>query len=206
MLLLNRRGYSTYLSCKSCGYTFKCPNCDITLTYHKTSGMLRCHYCGYAENKLDVCPSCKERDITSMGLGTERLEEEIKRIFPLSKILRMDADTTTTKGSHNRIIEEFNSGNYNILVGTQMISKGLNFPCVTLVGVINADSSLNIPNYRSSEVTFSLLDQVIGRAGRGEKEGCAIVQTFNPDHYSILCAQNHDYKSFYEKEMKVRKT
>lgn len=205
MLLLNRRGYSTYLSCKSCGYTFKCPNCDITLTYHKTSGMLRCHYCGYAENKLDVCPSCKERDITSMGLGTERLEEEIKRMFPLSKTLRMDADTTTTKGSHNRIIEEFNSGNYNILVGTQMISKGLNFPNVTLVGVINIDSSLNIPNFRSSEVTFSLLDQVIGRAGRGEKEGCAIVQTFNPDHYSILCAQNHDYKSFYEKEMRVRK-
>lgn len=205
MLLLNRRGYSTYLSCKSCGYSFKCPNCDITLTYHKTSGMLRCHYCGYAENKPVICPSCKERDITSMGLGTERLEEEIKRMFPLSKTLRMDADTTTTKGSHNRIIEEFNSGNYNILVGTQMISKGLNFPNVTLVGVINIDSSLNIPNFRSSEVTFSLLDQVIGRAGRGEKEGCAIVQTFNPDHYSILCAQNHDYKSFYEKEMKVRK-
>ena len=126
-------------------------------------------------------------------------------MFPLSKTLRMDADTTTTKGSHNRIIEEFNSGNYNILVGTQMISKGLNFPCVTLVGVINIDSSLNIPNFRSSEVTFSLLDQVIGRAGRGEKEGCAIVQTFNPDHYSILCAQTHDYKLFYEKEMKVRK-
>ncbi len=205
MLLLNRRGYSTYLSCKSCGYSFKCPNCDITLTYHKTSGMLRCHYCGYAENKPVICPSCKERDITSMGLGTERLEEEIKRMFPASKTLRMDADTTTTKGSHNRIIEEFNSGNYNILVGTQMISKGLNFPNVTLVGVINIDSSLNIPNFRSSEVTFSLLDQVIGRAGRGEKEGCAIVQTFNPDHYSILCAQNHDYKLFYEKEMKVRK-
>ena len=205
MLLLNRRGYSTYLSCKSCGYTFKCPNCDITLTYHKTSGMLRCHYCGYAENKNVVCPSCKQKEITSLGLGTERVEEEIKRIFPFSKTLRMDADTTTTKGSHNRIIEEFNSGNYNILVGTQMISKGLNFPCVTLVGVINADSSLNIPNYRSSEVTFSLLDQVIGRAGRGEKEGCAIVQTFNPEHYSILCAKNHDYKTFYEKEMKVRK-
>ena len=205
MLLLNRRGYSTYLSCKSCGYTFKCPNCDITLTYHKTSGMLRCHYCGYAENKLDVCPSCKERDITSIGLGTERLEEEIKRIFPLSKTLRMDADTTATKGSHSKIIEKFSSGNYNILVGTQMISKGLNFPCVTLVGVINADSSLNIPNYRSSEVTFSLLDQVIGRSGRDKMEGCALIQTFNPEHYSILCAKNHDYKSFYEKEMKVRK-
>ena len=205
MLLLNRRGYSTYLSCKSCGYTFKCPNCDITLTYHKTSGMLRCHYCGYAENKLDVCPSCKERDITSIGLGTERLEEEIKRIFPFSKTLRMDADTTATKGSHSKIIEKFSSGNYNILVGTQMISKGLNFPCVTLVGVINADSSLNIPNYRSSEVTFSLLDQVIGRSGRDKMEGCAIIQTFNPEHYSILCAKNHDYKTFYEKEMKVRK-
>lgn len=205
MLLLNRRGYSTYLSCKSCGYTFKCPNCDITLTYHKTSDMLRCHYCGYAENKKVICPSCKQKEITSLGLGTERVEEEIKRIFPFSKTLRMDADTTSTKGSHNKIIEKFSSGNYNILVGTQMISKGLNFPCVTLVGVINADSSLNIPNYRSSEVTFSLLDQVIGRSGRDKMEGCAIVQTFNPEHYSILCAKNHDYKTFYEKEMKVRK-
>lgn len=205
MLLLNRRGYSSYLSCSNCGYTFKCPNCDITLTYHKTSNMLRCHYCGYADNKKDVCPSCKEKSIKQIGSGTEKVEEEIKKIFPLASVLRMDRDTTSKKGSHFKIIDDFNSGKYDILVGTQMISKGLNFPNVTLVGVINADSSLNIPNFRASENTFSLLDQVIGRAGRHEKEGKAIIQTFNPNHYSIVYASKHDYKSFYEKEMIIRK-
>lgn len=205
MLLLNRRGYSSYLSCSNCGYTFKCPNCDITLTYHKTSNMLRCHYCGYADNKKDMCPSCKEKSIKQMGSGTEKVEEEIKLMFPNASVLRMDRDTTSKKGSHFKIIDDFNSGKYDILVGTQMISKGLNFPNVTLVGVINADSSLNIPNFRASENTFSLLDQVIGRAGRHEKEGTAIIQTFNPNHYSIVYASKHDYKSFYEKEMIIRK-
>ncbi len=205
MLLLNRRGYSNYLTCQNCGYTFKCPNCDITLTYHKTSGMLRCHYCGYAENKKDVCPSCKEKGIRQIGIGTEKLEENILSVFKGAKVLRMDADTTSKKGAHHKIINEFNNGNYDILVGTQMISKGLNFPNVTLVGVINADSSLNIPNFRSSERTFSLIDQVTGRAGRVDKEGEAIVQTFNPEHYSIVCASNHDYKTFFAKEMFIRK-
>lgn len=205
MLLLNRRGYANYLTCNNCGFVFKCPNCDITLTYHKTSGMMRCHYCGYASKKVEVCPSCKEKSIKQMGVGTEKLEEKIKEEFPLAKVLRMDADATSKKGSHNKIINSFNTGEYNVLVGTQMISKGLNFPCVTLVGVINADVSLNIPNFRSSEQTFSLLDQVIGRSGRADKEGEAVIQTFNPDHYSIICASNHDYKSFFNHEMYVRK-
>ncbi len=205
MLLLNRRGYANYLSCKSCGFVFKCPNCDITLTYHKTSEMMRCHYCGYATLKSDTCPSCKEKSIKVMGIGTEKLEEKIKQDFPLARIVRMDKDTTSKKGSHAKIINDFNNGNYDILLGTQMISKGLNFPNVTLVGVINADYSLNIPNFRSSEQTFSLLDQVIGRAGRASKPGEAIVQTFNPDHYSITCAKNHDYNSFFNYEMFIRK-
>ncbi len=205
MLLLNRRGYSNYVSCVSCGYISKCPNCDITLTYHKTSNMLRCHYCGYGTKNISICPSCKEDSIRQIGTGTEKIEEEVKNIFTKAKVCRMDADTTSKKGSHHKIINDFNEGKYNILIGTQMISKGLNFPNVTLVGVINADSSLNIPNFRSAESTYSLLDQIIGRAGRDKKEGEAIIQTFNPDHYSIVNASNHDYKSFYNYEMNIRK-
>ncbi len=205
MLLLNRRGYSNYLTCQSCGFVFKCPNCDITLTYHKTSGMMRCHYCGYADSKKSICPECHEDAIREIGSGTQKIEEEIKGLFPTSNVLRMDADTTSKKGSHFKIIDDFNEGKYDILVGTQMIAKGLNFPNVTLVGVINADQQLNIPNFRSSEETFSLLDQVIGRAGRHEKEGEAIIQTFNPEHYSIVCASNHDYKGFFAREMFIRK-
>ncbi len=205
MILLNRRGYSNYLSCKSCGYVFKCPNCDITLTYHKTSGMMRCHYCGYAKPNKDICPSCGEKAIREIGSGTEKIEEKLKEEFLGASVIRMDADTTSKKGAHSKIINDFNDNKYDILVGTQMISKGLNFPNVTLVGVINADSQLNIPNFRSSERTFSLLDQVIGRSGRHEKEGEAIVQTYNPDHYSIVCASKHDYKGFFAKEMIVRR-
>ncbi len=205
MLLLNRRGYSNYLSCQACGYTFKCPNCDITLTYHKTSGMMRCHYCGYATTKKEVCPECKEESLREIGSGTQKIEEEIGNMFPNARVLRMDADTTSRKGSHHKIINDFNDGKYDILVGTQMIAKGLNFPNVTLVGVINGDSSLNIPNFRASENTFSLLDQVIGRAGRHDKEGEAIIQTFNPEHYSIVYASKHNYKEFYKKEMTIRK-
>lgn len=205
MLLINRRGYSNYLTCPSCGYVFKCPNCDITLTYHKTSGMMRCHYCGYAAGRKEVCPSCNEQGVREIGSGTQKIEEDIKNMFKDARVLRMDADTTSKKGSHFKIINDFNEGNYDILVGTQMIAKGLNFPNVTLVGVVNGDSSLNIPNFRSSEATFSLLDQVIGRAGRADKEGEAIIQTFNPDHYSIVCASKHEYKGFFAREMMVRK-
>ena len=205
MLLLNRRGYANYLSCINCGFVYKCPNCDITLTYHKTSDMLRCHYCGYGAKNIDICPSCKEKSIRQVGMGTEKLEEEINKNFKDAKVLRMDKDTTSKKGSHESIIEDFNNGKYNILIGTQMIAKGLNFLNVTLVGVINADASLNIPNFRSSERTYELLDQVIGRAGRGKKEGEAVLQTFNPSHYSIVCAKSHDYKTFFKMEMNIRK-
>ena len=205
MLLLNRRGYSNYLTCQNCGFVFKCPNCDITLTYHKTSGMMRCHYCGYATKKLDICPSCKEKSIKEMGSGTEKIEEYISNEFKNARVLRMDRDTTSKKGSHFKIIDAFNSNSYDILVGTQMISKGLNFPNVTLVGVIDADSSLNIPNFRSAEETYNLLDQVIGRAGRHDKEGKAIIQTFNKEHYSILAAKEHNYEGFFNREMVVRK-
>ena len=205
MLLLNRRGYSNYLTCQNCGYVFKCPNCDITLTYHKSSEMMRCHYCGYATNKIIKCPSCNENSIREIGSGTEKIEEEIGLLFPKAKVIRMDKDTTSKKGSHFKIINDFNEGAYNILVGTQMISKGLNFPNVTLVGVINGDSSLNISNFRSAENTFDLLDQVIGRTGRHDKEGKAIIQTFNPDHYSILAASKHDYEAFFNREVTIRK-
>lgn len=205
MLLLNRRGYSNYLTCQSCGFVHKCPNCDITLTYHKTSEMMRCHYCGYGTKKIEICPTCHEKTMREIGSGTEKIEEFIKEEFPYAKVLRMDADTTSKKGAHFKIINDFNSGDYNILVGTQMISKGLNFPNVTLVGVINGDSSLNISNFRSAENTFNLLNQVIGRAGRHDKEGRAIIQTFNPDHYSIIAASKHNYEGFFYHEMLVRK-
>lgn len=204
ILLLNRRGYSSFVSCKQCGYVEKCPNCDITLTYHKSSNMLRCHYCGYATNRKDICPSCHEKAITNLGIGTEKIEEEIHELLPGAKVIRMDFDTTSKKGSHQKIIESFKNHEYDILLGTQMIAKGLDFSNVTLVGVINADTSLNIPDFRSSEYTFQLLSQVSGRSGRGEKEGSVIIQTFNKDHYAINLASKHDYIHFYEQEMKIR--
>ena len=204
ILLLNRRGYSSFVSCKQCGYVEKCPNCDITLTYHKSSNMLRCHYCGYATNRKDICPSCHEKAITNLGIGTEKIEEEIHELLPDAKVIRMDFDTTSKKGSHQKIIESFKKHEYDILLGTQMIAKGLDFSNVTLVGVINADTSLNIPDFRSSEYTFQLLSQVSGRSGRGEKEGSVVIQTFNKDHYAINLASKHDYINFYEQEMKIR--
>lgn len=204
ILLLNRRGYSSMLTCKSCGDVCKCPNCDISLTYHKTSGMLRCHYCGYALKKYNVCPKCGCSDIKDYGLGTQKLEEEIKKRYNTS-VVRMDIDTTSKKGAHQKIINDFEQGKYNILVGTQMIAKGLDFPMVTLVGVINADYSLNVPDFRSSERTFQLLSQVAGRAGRSDRRGEVVIQTYNNKHYSILYAMNHNYLGFYREEMKIRK-
>ena len=205
ILLLNRRGYSSFVMCKNCGYTFKCPNCDITLTYHKTSNTLRCHYCGYGEKEYKICPSCKEKSLNNLGVGTERIEEELNKIFPQSRILRMDYDTTSRKGMHEEMISEFKNHEYDILLGTQMVAKGLDFSLVTLVGVINADTSLNIPDFRSSENTFSLLSQVAGRSGRAEKNGTVIIQTFNPDHYSISFVKNHNYFGFYKREMEIRR-
>ena len=204
ILFLNRRGYSSFVSCKNCGYTFKCPNCDISLTYHKSSNTLRCHYCGHGEKVYTNCPKCKEKSLTSLGIGTEKIEEELNNLFPNSRVLRMDYDTTSRKGRHEAMIEAFRNCEYDILLGTQMVAKGLDFANVTLVGVINADTSLNIPDFRSSENTFSLLSQVAGRSGRSEKEGNVIIQTFNPEHYAIYLASIHDYLTFFNKEMDIR--
>lgn len=204
ILLLNRRGYSTIISCKSCGYTYKCPYCDIALTYHKSSNNLRCHYCGYTIYKATECPECHEKALTDYGLGTEKLEAEIKKTFPSARVIRMDADTTRNKGSHEDIINKFKNYEYDILLGTQMISKGLNFPLVTLVGVINADGTLNIPDFRSGERTFALLSQVAGRAGRSDLKGEVVLQTFNPENFTLKCVKDQDYMKFYNYEMSNR--
>ena len=205
ILLLNRRGYSSFVTCKSCGYTFKCPNCDISLTFHKSSNTLRCHYCGYGTKVYEECPECHEESLNNLGIGTEKVEEELQKIFPDYRILRMDFDTTSRKGSHEKMITAFKQHEYDILLGTQIVAKGLDFENVTLVGVINADTSLNIPDFRSSENTFSLLSQVAGRSGRSKKAGEVIIQTFNPEHYAIEYTKKHDYVGFYNKEMNIRK-
>lgn len=204
ILLLNRRGYSSMITCRNCGHVIKCPNCDISLTYHKTSDNLRCHYCGYNQKRPNICPECGHEEAKDFGLGTERLEEEINQKFN-ARVIRMDLDTTSKKGAHEKIIEDFGNHKYDILLGTQMIAKGLDFPLVTLVGVINADTTLNVPDFRSSERTFQLLCQVSGRAGRSDNPGEVIIQTYNPDHYSIKYAQKHDYLGFYKEEMSIRK-
>lgn len=205
MILLNRRGYSTFISCQSCGYTYKCPHCEITLTYHKNSNNLRCHYCGYTKIFNSICPNCKEDAIRSFGSGTEKIELELKKLFPTARILRMDRDTTIRKGSHEKYIKMIENEEVDIIVGTQMISKGLDFPLISLVGIINADETLNIPDFRSNERTFSLLNQVSGRAGRSGIESNVIIQTFNPDNKLFEFIKNNDYKSFYKYEMNIRK-
>lgn len=205
IILLNRRGFSTITTCKNCGYVHKCKNCDIPLTYHKSSNSYKCHYCGYTTSNLRVCPVCKSDDLDNMGLGTEKLEEYINKNIKGSKVIRMDVDTTSRKGSHERIINSFKNGDANILLGTQMIAKGLDFPNVTLVGVINADATLNVPDFRSSERTFQLLNQVSGRSGRASLKGNVVIQAFNTDHYSIVLASKNRYLDFYEKEISYRK-
>ena len=205
ILFLNRRGYSTTITCKECGNVIKCPNCDIPLTYHKNGNKLNCHYCNYTTYKPKKCNSCGSEDISSYGLGTEKVEEEIKKIFKDAKTIRMDIDTTKRKGSHEKIIKDFKNKKYNILIGTQMISKGLDFEDVTLVGVLNGDMTLNIPDFRSAERTFDLLNQVAGRAGRVSKPGKVLIQCFNINHYSIVYAAKNDYKSFYKEEINIRK-
>lgn len=205
ILFLNRRGFSTFVSCRKCGFVVKCKECDIALTYHGAQNILKCHYCGYTFKPPTVCPSCQSKYIKYFGIGTQKVEDEVKKLFPQGRIVRMDMDTTSTKGSHERIFEKMKKGSIDILIGTQMISKGLDFPNVTLVGIIAADTTLNIPDFKASERTFQLLTQVGGRAGRGEYEGRVILQTYEPDHYSILTAQYHDYISFYEKEISIRK-
>lgn len=205
ILLLNRRGFATFITCSNCGYTYKCPNCDITLTYHKSTNNLICHYCGYQIKKANRCPKCQEESLNYYGLGTEKLEEKIKELSPGIRVVRMDQDTTRNKGMHEKIIKEFKEHKYDLLLGTQMISKGLDFPKVSLVGVINADTTLNIPDYRSSENTFALLNQVAGRAGRSDILGEVIIQTYNPDNFCLKCVKENNYDAFYLQEMFFRK-
>lgn len=204
MILLNRRGYSTFLSCTNCGYVYKCPNCDISLIYHKSSNNYSCHYCGYRIQRSNVCPECKEDAIKDLGLGTEKLESILEEKYKVP-VLRMDADTTSTKNSHQKLISEFSSGKYKILVGTQMISKGLNFENVSVVGIINPDSSLCMPDFRSSERTYELLSQTSGRVGRFNLPGKVIIQTYNPTNYVYLSLLRNDYEYFYNLEMDIRR-
>ena len=205
ILFLNRRGFSTFVTCKNCAETIKCPHCDITLTYHKSNHMLRCHYCGYATPLPKICPNCHEEALSDLGVGTEKIEEELHQLLPYVRVLRMDVDTTSRKGAHKKMINAFRRHEYDILLGTQIVAKGLDFADVTLVGVINADTSLNIPDFRSSENTYSLLSQVAGRSGRSEKTGKVFIQTFNPDHYAISFVKEHNYLGFYHAEMQIRR-
>ena len=203
ILFLNRRGFSTFVSCRSCGYVFHCENCDISMTYHK-NGFLVCHYCGKTKKQSNLCPKCGSKYVKFFGAGTERVEEEVRRHFKNAKILRMDVDTTRAKDSHEKIYNAFKSREADILIGTQMVSKGLDFPNVTLVGILAADMSLNVPDYRAAERSFQIITQVAGRAGRGDKEGEVIVQTYTPEHYSLQYAKKYDYEDFYEKEFTIR--
>lgn len=204
VLLLNRRGYSSFMMCRDCGYVLPCPNCDISLTLHMDVKKMRCHYCGHQENIPKKCPDCQGEKIRYYGTGTQKVEEELQERFPSARILRMDVDTTRKKGAHEKILKAFEEQEADILLGTQMIAKGLDYPNITLVGVLNADTALNLPDFRSSERTFQLLTQVSGRAGRGAKPGEVIVQTFNPEHHSIVLAQAQDYEAFYQQEMILR--
>jgi primosomal protein N' (replication factor Y) len=204
ILFLNRRGYATFVVCRDCGLVMKCPHCDISLTYH-TGGALRCHYCNHVKAAPDACPDCQSRHLGYFGTGTQRIEEEVARVFPGARVLRMDSDTTSRKGSHGRILKTFREGGADILVGTQMVAKGLDMPGVTLVGVVSADLTLHMPDFRSAERTFQLIAQVAGRAGRSSLGGEVLVQTFSPEHYSIAYASRHDYLNFYKYEMKLRK-
>ena len=205
ILFLNRRGFSTFIMCRDCGYTAKCKNCNITLTYHIKENKLKCHYCGYETNALTICPECGSKNIRYFGTGTQKLEEQVKSLFPQASTIRMDIDTVTKKNSHEDILNRFKNDRIDILIGTQMVVKGHDFPNVTLVGVIAADSSLNIDDYRAHERTFQTLTQVAGRAGRGKDKGKVIIQTYNPDTFCIQYAQKQDYKLFYDTEIHLRK-
>jgi primosomal protein N' (replication factor Y) (superfamily II helicase) len=205
LLFLNRRGFANFILCPECGHTFKCPNCSVTLTHHLRDRSLQCHYCDYRIPAPGDCPKCQGHRLQGMGIGTERLEQEVRSLFPETQVGRMDRDTTSRRKSHLQILKKLESGDIDILVGTQMIVKGHDFPNVTFVGVVSADTSLHFPDFRSSERTFQLLTQVAGRAGRGDVFGKVVIQTFNPDHYSILKAKDHDYVGFYQEEIQFRK-
>ena len=205
LLFLNRRGFHTYLFCPDCGHAFSCPNCDIALTHHAAEGVLKCHHCDFTVKAADLCPACRGNRVRSYGAGTERVEEETGKLFPGARITRMDSDTTSRKGDSERILRGLDRMDIDILIGTQMITKGHDFPEITLVGVIAADASLNIPDFRAAERTFQILTQVSGRGGRGDQPGRVVIQTFNPGHYTIRRAQEHDYAGFYADELPLRR-
>lgn len=204
VLMLNRRGYSSFFMCRECGFVLDCPNCDISQTLHTYSQSMKCHYCGHQEAIPSSCPSCKSHKVRYVGTGTQKVEEELNTLLPDAKVIRMDVDTTSRKGAHERLLDRFGNHEADILLGTQMIAKGLDFPNVTFVGVLNADTALSLPDFRSAENTFQLLTQVSGRAGRGTIEGDVIVQSHNPEHYAIQYAKEHDYDQFYAREMQYR--
>ena len=205
VLFLNKRGHSSFVMCRDCGYVIQCPNCDISLTYHRYQQQMKCHYCGYEAVVPTICPECTSEHIRYFGTGTQKVEEELGKIFPEARVIRMDVDTTSRKGSHEKLLTAFEEGKADILLGTQMIAKGLDFPNITLVGVLSADTMLHLPDFRSSEKTFQLLTQVSGRAGRHELAGEVVIQTYSPEHYSIELASQQDFDQFYQKEMMIRK-
>jgi primosomal protein N' (replication factor Y) len=205
LLFLNRRGFSTFIKCGECGHIMRCPHCDITLTFHRTDFSMRCHYCGFTQKAPELCPNCQGFKFIYRGVGTQKVEEELKRNFPQVSVERMDLDTTSKKGAHRRILSDFGKKRFNVLLGTQMITKGLDFPEVTLVGVVSADFSLDLPDFRTKERTFQLLTQVAGRAGRGDLGGEVIIQTYYPDEWAIKLAAKHDFSTFYQNEMEQRK-
>lgn len=204
ILFLNRRGYASFILCRDCGYVAKCPHCAVSLAYHSYDRALKCHHCEYTGPAPQICPDCRSAKVKAFGLGTEKVEEEVRSCFPDARSVRLDRDTTANKGEHARILSEFRRGDADILIGTQMVAKGLDFPNVTLVGVVSADTSINMPDFRAAERTFQLLTQVAGRSGRGEKPGEVIIQTFSPDHYAVQAAVSQDYRAFYEKEIIFR--
>ena len=206
MLFINRRGHSTFVSCRKCGYVVKCGQCDVAMTWHQSEGVLKCHYCGKTLPPPKQCPNCGSAYIKYFGAGTQKVEEEVRRLFPDARVARMDIDITQAKDAHQRILDAIRAGDTNVLVGTQMIAKGLDFPNVTLVGVVAADMSLNLPDYRSVERTFQLITQVAGRAGRADNPGRVVVQTYDPDHYAIRLAAAQDYRAFYTRESQSRRT
>jgi len=205
LIFQNRRGHSPFLLCPKCGYVPKCPNCSVSLTFHISDKLMHCHYCGYQNQTPEFCINCREIPLDYMGFGTQKIEHEMKGRLKGSKVARMDRDTTRRKGSHHKILSSFEKGETDILIGTQMVTKGLDMPNITLVGVIGADYTLNLPDFRATERVFQLITQVAGRAGRGNKPGKVLVQTFYPEHYSLVHSTRHDYLAFYNREISFRR-
>jgi len=205
LLFLNRRGFDTFIFCAGCGHVFRCRNCTVSMTRHAREDIVRCHYCGFSQGMPSACPRCGGTRILSYGVGTEKVEEETGRLFPEARVERMDSDTTQKRGAVEKILHRFDRGDIDILIGTQMIAKGHDFPNVTLVGVISADMSLNLPDFRAAERTFQMLTQVSGRGGRGDFPGKVVIQTVHPDHYAVLHSKNHDFPAFFEEEIEMRR-